>query len=447
MDAIMSWQALTASLDGYRSVPVLIEVTRELGSDATDVTSIEGLGTEDGAWLIETVSAGLGNAGFDCDWSGLRVSVEGDVRDVSELGLALAAALLAATGQGSAASLAASLYIGGIAQDGTVLPARGILVHLSYARTHGLTLVCTVAPYVLDVPWNVRCIVFSVSELRYRLAPAPGPVALLRRADAAASTSAAEVQGCAHAKRAACIALTGGHALGLVCDRPELIRAFVRGMREMAPPLPVSRRHDVALARSVAGLGRGSESRGIRPLVCVGEGGVDAVPVGMAHGLARHGILFVEDADAVDEAFLDEVRADATVQLVAMVTRDEMRRQTEAARRTLAHSDIVCLLSEHDVDRRVPACWGQLARVVRLGTDFSVRRRERAREGRPVAVGCPRELVRRVARDRGVSLVASRCRVVGEVARSVADLACAEVVEEAHVVEALTLVAGGMPRP
>ena len=446
MDANMSWRALTASLDGYRSVPVLIEVSRKLDSDAGHAPVINGLDAEDGAWLIESVSTGLCKAGFVCDWSGLQVSVEGHACDVGELGLALAAAFLAATGQGSVASLAACLYLGGVAADGRIQPVRGILAHLSYARTHGLTLVCAVAPYVLDVPWNIRRIVFQVSELRYHLSPAPGPISLLRRTDTATITSASEVHGCAHAKRAACIALTGGHTLALVCDRPDLACSFVRGMREMALPLPVSRRHDVALARSVAGLGRGGESRGIPPLVCVGGNRADAIPAGEAHGLARHGILFIEDADAVDESFLDEARSDSSVLLVVVVANDEVRHQTAAARRVLSRVDIVCPLSERDVDRRVPSCWGQLAKVVQLGTDFSVRRRERVREGVPAAVDCPRELVRRIAENRGVSLAASRYRVVGKVSRSVADLACAEVVEEAHVVEALALVTGGLPR-
>lgn len=442
----MSWRALTSSLMGPVSTPVVVEVIRDSDASGSRSVPVSGLDGEAGACLIESVTAGLVQAGFTCDWSGLRVAVYGCVGEACDLGLALSAAFLAATRQGSVASLTSSLYLGGVAKDGSILPVRGILAHLSYARTHGLTLVCGIAPYVTDVPWNCRRIVCSVAELRFRLVPEPGPIARLRQSNDRDLRLVGEVRGCAHAKRAACIALTGGHALGLVVEDMNLARKFVLGMQEMALPLPVSRRREVALARSVAGLERGRESEGLRPLVCVGGAGSDIVSAYEAHALARHGILVVEDAAAIDEEILGEIRSDPTILVVVVVARDEVRRQTDAAQRALAYVDIACMLSKSDRDKRVPSAWGELADAVREGSAFAVQRNARSWEDPAEAVASPRELVECVVAKRGLTLTAERQRIAADVARTVADLACVTTVAEHHVATALTLVMGGIPR-
>ncbi len=138
-------QAHTFTLDGPHARHVVVELDVRSGLPAFAIVGLADAAVREARERIQTA---IRNSGFD--WPPRRITANlapGDLRKAGPgLDLALACALLAATGQVPPESLARIAMFAELGLDGSVRPAHGTLAVADAARRSGLPVLGVAAP-------------------------------------------------------------------------------------------------------------------------------------------------------------------------------------------------------------------------------------------------------------------------------------------------------------
>jgi len=272
----------------------------------------------------ERVHAAIRNSGFE--FPSRRITANLAPADLPKTGpafdLALACAILAASGQLPDARLKTHALFGELALDGGVRPCRGALAAAHAARAAGLEAL------VLSAHGGGEARLFDgaalapvlnlESAVRVLRGGAPDPA---RRARAAArdrgtavGPDLADVRGVHHAVRALIIAAAGGHNM-LLCGAPGTGKTMLaHHLPSILPPLSTAEALEVARIHSVA-RGAAGEFAPRRPFRAPHHSITAAGLVGGARrdgvgevSLAHNGVLFLDELSEFSRPVLEALR-------------------------------------------------------------------------------------------------------------------------------------------
>jgi magnesium chelatase family protein len=213
-------KAHTFTLEGPNARHVVVELDVRAGLPAFAIVGLADAAVREARERIQTA---IRNSGFE--WPRRRITANlapGDLRKAGPgLDLALACAILAATGQVPAARLARIAMFGELGLEGSVRPAHGTLAVADEARRRGLGTLALAAPagHAAALVEGLEIAPLRSLQSAARLlrgGPAdPLPPRFEDGADVAApeEPELADVRGASQAVRALLIAAAGGHSL------------------------------------------------------------------------------------------------------------------------------------------------------------------------------------------------------------------------------------------
>ena len=316
-------RALTFSLLGVDGVPVTVEADIHSGLPAFTIVGLPDAAVQESR---ERVRAALLNSGFEFPLR--RITVNLAPADLRKAGpgfdLALAAAVLAASGQVPSERLASCALCGELGLDGSVRSVRGSIVMAQAARAAGCS--ALVVPRanaaeaalidgleVAPIETLLELVRFLAGE-QMAMTPTVDADALLATPPAGGEDFA-QLRGHQGARRALEVAAAGGHNVFMVGPPGSGKSMAARRLSSILPPLTLDEALAVTRVHSVAGvLGSDPIARtrpfraphhSISPAGLVG-GGTPPSP-GEA-SLAQHGVLFLDELAEFSRASLEALR-------------------------------------------------------------------------------------------------------------------------------------------
>jgi magnesium chelatase family protein len=316
-------RTITFALAGIDAWKVTVEADIHPGLPAFTIVGLPDAAVQESR---ERVRAALVNSGFEFPLR--RITVNLAPADMRKAGpgfdLALAAALLVASGQLPGESLAAYALSGELGLDGSVRPVRGALAMADACARAGLRGIVVPEACAGEASLPGTTEVVAVDSLRSLAAflagderpatPAVDASALLSRAPDD-GVDFAQVRGHHALKHALEIAAAGGHNLLMVGPPGSGKSMAARRLPSILPPLTVEEALEVTRVHSVAGLLRAEPLVARRPFRAphhtVSSAGLVGGGSGPSPGeasLAQHGVLFLDELAEFSRPALEALR-------------------------------------------------------------------------------------------------------------------------------------------
>ena len=313
--------AHTFTIDGPEAHHVTVELDVRAGLPAFTIVGLADTAVREARERIQTA---VRNSGFE--WPARRITANlapGDLRKAGPgLDLALACAVLAATGQVPSERLARLAMFGELGLDGAVRPAHGTLAVAQTARGSGLEdlAVATASAREAALVDGLRVAPLADLAAACRLlggappAPLPAPAPDDRPARAARGPDLGEVHGRNEAVQALIVAAAGGHNL-LLSGAPGIGKTMLaRCLPGILPPLDRGEAIELARIESLR-LGHVQTLRRPRPFRAPHHSITPAGLIGGARNgwvgevvMAHRGVLFLDELSEFSRAALDALR-------------------------------------------------------------------------------------------------------------------------------------------
>jgi magnesium chelatase family protein len=491
--------ARTYAIVGVDAVPVDAEVDINRGLPSFSVVGLPDAAVRESR---ERVRAAVVNCGFEFPLRRITVSLApSDLRKAGPgFDLAIAAAILVASGQLPANLLRDWALAGELALDGRLRSVRGALAMADAARSGGASGIAVpgvdhaearLIDGLVVAPLDSLSGLAALARGEIEDAQPDGPEDVLERPDST-QPDLAELRGQPALRRGLEIAAAGGHSL-LVVGPPGSGKSLAaRRLPSILPPLAAAEAIEVARVAGVAGAVRTRRNRLVRPFRAPHH---TISPAGLVGGgtpprpgeisLAHRGVLFLDEIAEFPRAALEALRqplesGEVTISRARGTLRFPARFQLIAAANPCpcgrGESDPRCTCSPEQVRRYAARVSGALADRIDItlslaqpdadalagdrpegsaavrGRVIAVRERQAARlgDGRTNA-DCDEDELRRTAaldRDglRAMRLAQRRYALSGRgwartlrVARTFADADVSERVGEQHVLAALSM--------
>jgi magnesium chelatase family protein len=312
--------AQTFTLDGISARPVRVEVDVHRGLPAF---SVVGLPDAAGCEARERVRAALVNCGFEFPLRRIVANLApASLRKAGPgLDLAIAVALLTASGQLNLDGRRSLAMVGELALDGSVRPVPGVLAIAEAARERDLEEIVVPAENAAEAALVGGVDVIGLESLSQLPALAAGewlperPRPLPLRLDTAGGPDLADLRGQRHLRHALEVAAAGGHSL-LMVGPPGAGKSLAASrLPSILPPLASEEALEVARIASACGrLGEGQ--KGGRPFRSPHH---TVSPAGLVGGgnppspgeatLAHRGVLFLDELCEFRRDSLEALRA------------------------------------------------------------------------------------------------------------------------------------------
>jgi magnesium chelatase family protein len=328
----------TFTLDGISARPVRVEVDVHSGLPAFSLVGLPDAAVREAR---ERVRAAVTNCGFDFPLRRIVANLApASLRKVGPgLDLAIAAALLTASGQLELGKLPPLALIGELALDGTLRPVPGVLAIAEEARAHGLEAIAVPAENGPEAALVEGMEVFGLESLGQLEALAAGEWAPerpepmpLRHPHGEAGPDMADLRGQRHLRYALEVAAAGGHSLLLVGPPGAGKSLAASRLPSILPPLAIAEALEVARIASACGQ-LGAEGVGVRPFRAPHH---TVSPAGLVGGgnpprpgeatLAHRGVLFLDELCEFHRDTLEAMRAPLETGWVSVARAGSTRR-------------------------------------------------------------------------------------------------------------------------